>query len=485
MKYFGWTEEEIKEKTEAKLSLYKGNTPTKVSLTFRDSNNNAIYITEDDITSDGLTITTILNPDTDLVFGRVIASELTVYIFKSTKTDNIDWTKDIVVYSKYYDPDTYTYYSIDLGTFVGCKPHVIKNNGINIICVKTYDYISKLDTSADEVLDSITFPATSTTIIGQIANSIGLGNAVYESSILTFAENIFQRGCTKREILQYFAELNHLYMFASGGFMKGAEFKRPSHDIEYELTPDDYYSLDVGVEPIPSVPAVVAVEPDSYNESYPSTYTGIPYVISNNPILGKLTTYERLLILQDIKDNILTYESPYDLYYTISVNAPGNPIVEVGDIIDVIDVDGNSYPLRIFSRIFKWNGISTDYYECTGNAEREEMHTDVRQEIYNDERYAKKESLVHKRLGTFSTEAGLITALNNELSSMYNYQCKCIRFDFSSATSTFRANHYYGTLSRAGSDTNGVLMLTNVSTVIKPVYGAKTADGWTFKPLVS
>lgn len=91
------------------------------------------------------------------------------------------------------------------------------------------------------------------------------------------------------------------------------------------------------------------------------------------------------------------------------------------------------------------------------------------------------DKLIHKYLGSFTTEAQLVTALNNQLNLMGNYNTQFVRFDFSSATTNFRANHYYGTLSRAGAATHGVLMLTNVSTVIAPVNGAKTDLGWTFK----
>ena len=91
------------------------------------------------------------------------------------------------------------------------------------------------------------------------------------------------------------------------------------------------------------------------------------------------------------------------------------------------------------------------------------------------------DKIVHKYLGSFDTEAKLITALNGQLDLMGNYNTQFVRFDFTTATTNFRANHYYGTLSRAGAATHGVLMLTNVSTVIAPVNGAKTDLGWTFK----
>lgn len=84
-------------------------------------------------------------------------------------------------------------------------------------------------------------------------------------------------------------------------------------------------------------------------------------------------------------------------------------------------------------------------------------------------------SLKYKSLGTFSTEAGLSTALNTEISAMNNDTQKAVKFIFSSAVGSFSAVTYQGILSRGSSADYGSLFVEAANSQTDPhsVNGSK------------
>jgi len=89
--------------------------------------------------------------------------------------------------------------------------------------------------------------------------------------------------------------------------------------------------------------------------------------------------------------------------------------------------------------------------------------------------------LSYKTIGTFTTESGLGAALDSEFSSMGTYSQRAIRFNFSSASGAFTARYYYGTLTKAGSNSYGsMIVVTTSSDVADVVSGSKNNSSWVF-----
>lgn len=366
-----------KETTEAYCDAIKNGGTTYIKILIGD-----VILENDDIDMNGgVTITTHLNPEQDLTYGTAASTELVMHLIKSEKTESIDWTNTVYVSMGIYLYDRIVYTTI--GYFSGETPKTISSSGTDIIVFTGYDPMIMYNKIADDFIQELQFPSSMRQIINGIATKfnvvISLGQMTPSIADTVIQSNPFPRGCTYRSILSWMAEATGTYIVQTGG-NTNSSFRRylvPSLNIEYELTPDNYYNLEKSDVNVPSVVAVVAV--DTNNElnttSYPSTYTGVAYQIVDNPILNSFSEEDKLFTLSVIKDR-LTFDntSVYNLKYVpMNVSAIGNWLVEAGDIIDIVDMEGNTVPMRIFSRVLHWNGGCTDYYECTGNTERKEL----------------------------------------------------------------------------------------------------------------
>ena len=138
--------------------------------------------------------------------------------------------------------------------------------------------------------------------------------------------------------------------------------------------------------------------------SYPTTYTGIPYDIVDNPFMKAFTTAEITNVLTTIRSCLLFGNGNIPNCMPMSVTAIGNWMVDVGDIINIVDEDGNTVPLWIFSRTLHWNGGCVDFYECTGNLERQPSEQEKRGEYQLAGQLSGKYDIVS---GVSITDAGV------------------------------------------------------------------------------
>lgn len=92
----------------------------------------------------------------------------------------------------------------------------------------------------------------------------------------------------------------------------------------------------------------------------------------------------------------------------------------------------------------------------------------------------------YKNLGTFSSESSLATALSAEIANMSNYTQEAIYFVMSSATTSFKAEHYQGMLSRAIDVNHGSLYVNSYNDNNNPndVIGSFN-NAWGFNNLNS
>ncbi len=383
----------------AKMNLIKSE-KISIRLHFKDSSDNIVILNEDDILADdGVTITTHINPDTDLTFGKVISSELMATLIKSAKTDTIDWSKWVSVL---FGNSTVGYHKV--GLFKCDPPERTNTSGMNILNVRGTTNIWDMNKSADDFIASLTFPITIRSLWTSFSTYTNIpfedGCDEFLDDSYSINENPFSNGCTLNDILKYIAEAEGFYVtYSYNGIYKTRIFiSSPASlrgDVHYTLTPDDYFTWeksDLVISPPPAIELIDTTK-ENNNASYPSSYSGFPYKIVNNPILNALSSADKDAFLLECYNKRLNYgDNTRHLpsYIPMKIECVGNHLIEAGDIIFIEDKDGNEYPMRIFSRTLTWNGTLTDYYECTGNEERANISEDSEQEIYNDGRYVTK-----------------------------------------------------------------------------------------------
>lgn len=377
----GGTAEETKQNTEQYLNGFKdGN--VRILIRIGDLSD-SIDLNEDDISmSGGITVTSVLNPDTDMTFGTVSATELVMHIIKSNKTSAIDWSQPIWLYaSTTYNNQQLMYQAF--GQFYGSEIKQVVENGLDVYVYTGYEITASYNVDASDFISTLTFPMTGQELADALCAYCGYSFAIgtRAGTMMTsyvISQNPFPSSCTLKDIFRWIAEANGAYIHMGGyAQISTVVFNKPFYGIEYTLTKDDYFAplnkAQYNVSPVPAVCYVDSTDPNK-NEQYPSTYNGIPYTISDNPILRSFTNAEISTILSDIKSKMNYGGNVYVPVLTpIKVTAVGNPFVQVGDIINIVDQEDNTIPFYIYSRTFRWNGAATDEYECTGNIERQAM----------------------------------------------------------------------------------------------------------------
>ena len=424
MHYVKYVNMTYKESTEYYCDRIKEGTKVYARLVFPDLN---ITLDEEDFSSNGLTLTTILNPDDEHRFGNAIATEMVAYILKNSKTENIDWkttAKLEMGVEVTINGSTFIDYEY-VASFIGTEPKKANLNGIDVYEFTAYDKMATLDIPADDFISTLTFPCECSDITDALTTYFGNDYTfdLYYSWAIQIQSNPFPTGCTIRQILAWIAEVSGGYFVARGydGYFHDVYFSRPDYNVDYILTPDEYFSISKSEIAIPSIDAVRAIKTsDETVIQYPDPYTGSSYDIVDNPILNGWGLWDVSNVLEYTKDNRLTYTDTPDGYIPMSVNAIGNWLVEVGDIIDVEDMNGNTIPLRIFSRVLHWDGaLCTDYYECTGSYDRNKMSEEEKTSYKVISLFKSKvaDNLITTTKG-FALDASQGKILNNSISAL-------------------------------------------------------------------
>lgn len=391
-------------KTRQYINYIKAGYPTHVKLSFDDSPNNDIVFTDDDITANGgITVSTIMNSETDIKYGNVFSTEIVAYIYKSSKTDNVNWqntmTLSFGVENGYGVVETW----VKINQFFGDEPSKTTEDGIDVYQYVAHDIAySVFDVPADDFLSNITFPIKIGVLFQHIASYVGFNYtiptqipAVNAINDIYIPSNPFKSGIKLRNIVSWIAEITRAYCMIyqtsnSPGWNKTAEMRTyKQQQIVYSLTSDEYYDIKMEDITVPTFDAVCSIDSldPSNNDSYPSSYAGVPYNIVNNPILNSISQADRQTVLSTLQGLAFSYKP-------MNVTTIGNWLLEPGDFILVYEKDGlTSHSIPIFNRKLFWNGSCTDYYECTGNLVRQEMTEDEADEVYNDGRYVGKDQI--------------------------------------------------------------------------------------------
>lgn len=360
--------------------------PTHVKLVFDNSPLSDVIFTDDDIDANGgMTLTTYMNPDMDRRFGLIYSTEIAVSIFESTKTNLVNWSNKMTLYMG-VEIDGETSW-VMVKTFYGEDPKKSYSSNVGIFRYIAHDAAYGLfDGSADEFIESLTFPMTLSQLIVstyQYCGFDGYRTAFLPALILTnsytIEKNLFPKGIQLKNVISWIAEAVGGYASVTTTISNGVESKKLQfynigNSIIYEppLHPDQYFSYQMADYTVARIPAYCLIDTNdaSNNFSYPSTYDGIPYKIVNNPILNAMSDTDKETILT------LIYNADYSKRYTpISTDAIGNWLIEPSDELFLFKENGQT-PFAtqwIFSRTLTWNGACYDHYESTGNKEQPEM----------------------------------------------------------------------------------------------------------------
>ena len=323
----------------------------------------------------GIQLTQIQNGETDLTMGMAVSSELVVNLINSSVFTGFDWTEEFRL-DFGVDIAGVTNW-VTVGYFKGKKPErTIRTETIEFTA---YDRMQLFDVLADDYVDGITYPITLANIYHGLCTYLGLsysaGDEIADSMALSFSESPFNGGMTCRQLLAYIAEANGCYAkIDASGNVKLAWFT--DQTSAYSVDGNKYFniSIDEATAPVIQAIRVACTYDDGFTGFvYPvGTYTTY-YQIVDNPILIATGSADLTTVITDI----LARFTAFGAYTPINVDIMGNWMVETGDIIEVEDLDGNTFDLPIFARTLQWNGGCEDVYECTGNTIRAELSQSI------------------------------------------------------------------------------------------------------------
>lgn len=372
----------------------KAGKPTHVRITFLGQD---IVLTDEDIdVSTGITISDVLNSDTDLVFGKAVCKQVSMQILNSSNLTGLVWTGEFTLeFGVEMGTPAVTQW-VTVGTFAGDKPKNVTT--AQTIAFDAYDRMKKFDILADDFVKGITYPATLSTIYSNLCSFVGVskvaGNELANIMSRSFASAPAEmEGYTCRDLLAWIAEAAGCYakINAAGNCQMvwftdntshtvsaDEEFSVETGDVYAGLTWDeaDTYTWDeigamtwndvCGYEEAYSIDQIQVKQLDNdLDINYPYPYGGNVYMIVDNPFLAVGSGSDITNYVKPIYDRLVEFGG----YLPVSMNCIGNWCVEAGDLI-TISVQDNSISFPIFVKTMRWNGAVVDEYEATGQKDR-------------------------------------------------------------------------------------------------------------------
>ena len=362
----------------------KNGSPVHCRLVFPTQN---ITLTDDDIEANGgLRITTMMNPDTDLIFGKAVMSELVVHLINSSVFDGFDWTEEFHV--DFSAVISGTEYWATVGYFKGKKPE--RTVMTEIIEFTAYDRMQYFDVLADDFIDSLGDTFTLTTFYANLCFYVGLnggvGDRISQAMSTTFSKSILPRGVTCRTLLAWVAEANCCYAVAN---QAGNITLRWFYDMtgtvgiydDFGYTEDQYYNIDIS-ENQTTAPAyfrMVCTDGTASSYVYPVT-TGEKYEIYDNPFLLNLPSSKYSSVI----GTFVTRMAAIAPYRAIMLRATGCCLYQAGDMFNVYYNGGSDHiKLPVFNMVLYFNGGCSNDFECTGNTNRQQLNQSA-QEQYSE-----------------------------------------------------------------------------------------------------
>ena len=234
-----------------------------------------------------------------------------------------------------------------VGTFPVAKASNIDDKRVRVLL---YDAVRQTDPPI--AFDGSIFPISLGDFAAWICaqTSVSLHSTVFANSDYIIQTG-FEANTTGRTLLKYIAQAAGCFVVAN---TDGEIEFRTYQSASNPLSLDRYFEpLTVGGYVSPSWDKLtVKVSEDDLGVTYGTGEN--EYTIVNNPVLYGLTADDeetRQTVLSNILANITGME-----YQNISVQALGNPAIQVGDIISVTSPDNVVYSLPVMYQYWEYNG---------------------------------------------------------------------------------------------------------------------------------
>lgn len=317
------------------------------------------------VSSGGLTLTEVLNGETDMTVGRAVSSQAEMVLFNTNgEFQDFNFNQEFTLQFGVKINDNFEY--INLGIFKGERPEKVRGKLINF---SAYDRMVYFDISAEEFITGLTFPTTLGEIYQSLCSFVGVNpvSLTFINSDKQYTFNPFSSAdYTAREILAWIAEAAGAYArFNSAGNVELTWYANKNHTIlktdRFEMTESDF-----------TTPAIDRLEVyNSYSDQLVTSGTGSnTYVISDNPFLY-IENDTEIEGLQPFVSRIYNRLITFPAYNPSSLRAEWYPEIKCGDIISVVDDYGSTINFPVFSQTITWKGFGKVEYENTGGLTRE------------------------------------------------------------------------------------------------------------------
>ena len=409
-------------------TLIREGNPQHIRVTFIVDN---IVFEDDEFSSEGFNLTSYMNPDVDLTFGVAFMSEVRLNFMRSTKTDQLNWTREFKVELGVENDDEVINW-IDVGIFAGNRPILTTKE---VIEFSAYDRMQRFSKNAINFINLLTYPCTLQDVYNKLCKFIGVGNVLGDeiqdimSREITYDIMHKRNFSSCRELLASIAEATGCYAKATtDGQIKLVWFE--DHTDVYNLDRNEIFNIDstdlaqvegerwqevtrfkwqnmssyrweefydTGIplamqgitaiwtdtdETVTQPPDVNAGAKRSWDEIKRKSWDDLRdttwYDVENLGWKGNICTitdnpfmyYEDELDIRSHLQKIVNRIRLFPMYFIANISAVGDWLVEPGDVISLELEDGSYTSYPIFSRVLSWNGSCECDYESTGSLVR-------------------------------------------------------------------------------------------------------------------
>lgn len=280
--------------------------------------------------------------------------------------------------------ETLTYYQVDdsgnrtlIGKFYVDKPTIASKSSYKF---EAYDAVSKLDKDLSEWLYGLntdeSFPYSLKTFAQMVCSQCGLTFST--ASFLNDSYSVkafYSDHITGRDLMGLVAELAGGYIRATTAGAIVISWYAANSSVQIAPTASGgasgvtripYFSGELSFEKYTTAQIQrVQIHGDEADIGaiYPTSATGVTYEVSNNILLTNATQAELLTVAQNLYNRIHTFQ-----YRPCTVKVPRNSLLHAGEIINVVDANGNTFSTIIMKLTFSPDGVSI---ESTGNESRD------------------------------------------------------------------------------------------------------------------
>lgn len=364
------------------------------------------------------TLNETVNTGTDLTIGSVCANSIEFDVIDPKNKLSIGAQTELTVYREYVEGER-----TQIGLFTTEKPTRTSANGIHIVA---YDRVARLDKDITQDINTLTeWPYTLLELARVVCSACGLtliNNEIPNGAYLI--SSVVGNSITGRQLLQYIGQVTCRFVRATAfgeiefgwyqpvgtysiGSASTADIVKLS-PTSIELNSKAIITTDDGKGNISIDSDLITVQDDGagnielkiqtdlksyryfqgslsfedYNVApiekvqikqsdkdigvvYPTDIVeeANTYVISSNPLLTAYTSSE----IADIASTIFTILQPIT-YVPCSVSILANKYIRAGSIVQVTDINNNSFTIYVMSRTQKGN---IDTLKCVGSHNRE------------------------------------------------------------------------------------------------------------------